>query len=102
MALKNAREELYELVRDIPVGKVAGYGQLGKMLNTPVSGLIVGKWMATAPPEVPWQRVIGADGSIKTFGRGPEFGLEQKRLLELEGVTFSGEIVDKHLFVDWE
>ncbi len=100
MALKNAREELYDLVREIPAGKVAGYGQLGKMLNTPVSGLIVGKWMATAPPDVPWQRVIGADGSIKTFGRGPEFGLEQRRLLEDEGVEFTGECAESRFFCD--
>jgi methylated-DNA-protein-cysteine methyltransferase-like protein len=102
VALKNAREELYDLVREIPVGRVAGYGQLGKMLSSPVSGLIVGKWMASAPPDLPWQRVIGADGSIKTFGRGPEFGIEQRQLLEGEGVVFNGECVESRFFVDWE
>jgi methylated-DNA-protein-cysteine methyltransferase related protein len=102
MALRNAREELYDLVRKIPKGQVAGYGQLGKLLTSPVSGLIIGKWMASAHADVPWQRVIGADGTMKTFGRGPEFGVEQIHLLEQEGIVLTENRVPKQYFVDWD
>ncbi len=80
-------------MRSIPSGKVTGYGRVGQMLDRPVSGLLVGRWMASAPEDVPWWRVIGADGTIKTFKRGPEHGLRQRSLLEREGVEFDGDRV---------
>ena len=69
------------------------YGMLGRSITSPVSGLIAGKWMAQCPPDAPWWRVIGADGTIKTFGRGPEIGVEQARFLRDEGFEIDGEQV---------
>lgn len=77
MAHVNSRlEELWAIVSAIPPGQVRGYGEVGRELTHPVSGLLIGRWMAQAPEGVPWWRVVGADGSIKTFKRGPstEFG----------------------------
>ncbi len=99
MALNTRLEELWTLVQAIPPGRVVGYGQLGKELTNPVSGLLVGKWMAMAPEGVPWWRVVGGDGSLKTAKRGPEFGKAQQKLLEDEGVEFDGEVIPPRHFV---
>lgn len=94
--------ELYDLVREIPVGRVQGYGALGRMLRNPVSGLVVGRWMAHCPLEAPWWRVVGADGSLKTYRVGPHVGLEQRELLIQEGVEFVGDQVHPSFFVHSE
>lgn len=95
MAHVNSRlEELWAIVSAIPPGQVRGYGEVGRELTHPVSGLLIGRWMAQAPEGVPWWRVVGADGSIKTFKRGPEHGIRQRKLLEDEGVGFVGDAVN--------
>lgn len=91
-------EQLWELVRAIPFGKVAGYGALGRALDRPVSGLVVGKWMAVAPPDVPWWRVVASDGSLRTARRDPGLALSQKRHLEGEGVAFTSDRVSAEAF----
>lgn len=92
------RQELYDLLPKIPEGTVVSYGAIGRALENPVSGLVAGKWMATCPPDLPWWRVIGADGTLKTFNRSPEIALEQRRLLEAENVTFNeeGQVLQSH------
>ena len=85
------RQELYDLLPKIPEGTVVSYGAIGRALENPVSGLVAGKWMATCPPNLPWWRVIGADGTLKTFNRSPEIALEQRQKLESEGVTFNDQ-----------
>lgn len=87
-------EELFKIVSQIPHGKVVSYGDLGKALNNPVSGLIVGKWMANCPPELPWWRVITKKGVIAIFNRDPALGILQRELLKKEGVPFLGDLVD--------
>lgn len=80
-------QRLWSLVRTIPAGHVTSYGALGQLLMPRVSGLLVGKWMALAPEDVPWWRVVGADGSLKTWKRGPEVAEEQIARLQDEGVA---------------
>lgn len=94
--------ELAALVRQVPIGRCASYGSLGKAMRNPVSGFLAGKWMARlderydAGPEgeVPWWRIVKADGTIATFDRDPTIGLLQKRQLIKEGVPFIDERVD--------
>ena len=45
---------------------------------------------ACEDPDVPWQRVVRADGSLAK-------GARQRRLLEAEGIPFRGERVDMEL-----
>ncbi len=87
-------EHLWKLVREIPAGRCATYGALGQALPNPVSGKIVGGWMAQAPADVPWWRVIAKGGGFPIAKRDPILGLTQKQLLEQEGVPFLGEVVD--------
>ncbi|MCW5941023.1 MAG: MGMT family protein [Fimbriimonadaceae bacterium] len=83
-----AREELYRLVRTIPPGRLATYGDLGRSLSRPVSGLIVGGWMASCPADAPWWRVVGRDGTLLLAKRSPHFAADQQSRLEAEGVPF--------------
>ena len=86
-------EQVWALVRQIPAGKVATYGQIAKMLPQPDDTSIdafrlsasrwVGLAMAACPDDVPWQRIVNSQGKISH----PEAG-KQKKLLEEEGVLF--------------
>jgi methylated-DNA-protein-cysteine methyltransferase-like protein len=88
--------QVWELVRQVPPGKVTTYGQIARLLPLPEgveerSYLTLGpRWvggaMAKCPEDVPWQRVINSKGEI-SLRPGAE---EQRRLLEDEGVEFDG------------
>ena len=87
-------EQVWELVRQIPAGKVAAYGQIALMLPPPNGVEIeayktfgprwVGGAMAACPDDVPWQRVINSQGKISERA-GAE---KQRQLLEEEGIVF--------------
>lgn len=77
-------ERVYALVRQIPPGRVASYGQLALLLGNPRGARQVGWAMRCCPDGVPWQRVVMADGSIA----GGEFSGLRRALLEGEGVPF--------------
>lgn len=68
----NFYERVYELVRRIPAGKCASYGQLALMLGNPRASRAVGHAMrACRTPGVPAHRVVRADGSTTpAFGPG--------------------------------
>lgn len=94
--------QLYELVRRIPEGKVTSYGELGKALPNPVSGLIIGRWMALCPPDVPWWRVVAKDGEIKVWKRDSVLETIQIEKLQFEGHTIQkGKVIltDGNLFL---
>jgi methylated-DNA-protein-cysteine methyltransferase-like protein len=82
-------ERIYEIVRCIPPGKVATYGQIAKLLGQPQAARTVG-WAMGAIPEgsnVPWQRVINSQGRI-SLPPGSPGAVLQRTLLEDEGVVF--------------
>jgi methylated-DNA-protein-cysteine methyltransferase-like protein len=89
-------EKVYRLVRTIPRGRVATYGQVARLLGVPRGARAVG-WALRAlrggrDQRVPWHRVVGAGGRISLrAGSGPS---EQRRRLRAEGVTFRREAVD--------
>lgn len=75
---------VWELLRRIPAGQTASYGDLARKLGDPTLARAVGRanGQNPLPIVVPCHRVIGADGSLVGFGGG----LERKRwLLEHEG-----------------
>jgi methylated-DNA-protein-cysteine methyltransferase related protein len=79
---------IYDLVRQIPAGKVATYGQIAGVVGG-CTARMVGYAMAATPDgsNVPWQRVINAKGKISPHGAG--FGtLIQEQLLLEEGIEF--------------
>ena len=85
---------VYALVRGIPRGRVATYGQVAVMLGVPRAARAVGWALRALPPaaRVPWHRVVGAEGRISPrTGPGPAV---QRRRLRAEGVVFRGGCVD--------
>lgn len=82
-------EKVRAVVRRIPCGQVATYGQIAQIVGgcTP---RMVGYCLASLPPGsgVPWQRVINSQGRISPRAGGP--GAEiQRQLLLAEGVAFT-------------
>lgn len=88
--------QVWQVVRQIPAGRVAAYGQIAALVLPPqgVSAEEYRAWgarwvggaMAACPQDVPWQRVLNAQGKISLpEQRG---GLKQRQLLEAEGVSF--------------
>ena len=85
---------VWEIVRQVPPGNVATYGQIAGMIPPPGSLNLkdyeafgarwVGSAMANCPDDVPWQRVINSQGKI-SLRAGAE---RQVELLNLEGVDF--------------
>lgn len=88
--------QVWELVRQVPAGQVVTYGQIAQLIPPPrdlslkdyhaFGARWVGSAIALCPPDVPWHRVINAQGKISQRRGGGEF--EQRHLLESEGVLF--------------
>lgn len=88
-------EQVWSIVRQVPIGRVATYGQITELIPRPEGiSLIdyqtsasrwVGLAMAACPDLVPWQRVVNSQGQIS---HRPEAG-KQKERLEAEGLVFS-------------
>ncbi len=85
---------IYATVRQIPVGKVATYGQISRIVGR-CSAQMIGFALAALgkqhdAEDVPWQRVVNAKGKISPHGYG--FGTNMQRvLLEEEGIVFNLE-----------
>jgi methylated-DNA-protein-cysteine methyltransferase related protein len=86
---KNYRERVYEIVRQIPTGRVMTYGQIAIILGEGYTARTVGYVMHGADSEsVPWQRVINSQGKCSTGRMTIPMNLQQE-LLEAEGIEFS-------------
>lgn len=80
-------ERIYAVVRLIPRGRVATYGQIAAYVGRCMPRQ-VGYAMAALPyQDVPWQRVINSKGMI-SFPKHSHGALEQRELLEAEGIVF--------------
>ena len=74
------------LVRRIPRGRVATYGQLAALVGKPRSARAVGQVMSRADG-VPWHRVVNSQGGVSRRARVT--GMVTQRIrLEQEGVVF--------------
>lgn len=105
----NSFEKIYEIVRQIPEGKVSTYGQIAFLAGNPQWSRVVGyalhvnpfPWESTKDEKaVPCHRVVnrfGEPSSAFAFG-----GVNQQiELLENEGVEFDGDHVDMERFL-WD
>jgi len=76
-------EEILRRIRAVPAGFVTTYGDV-----CPGAPRLAGQVLSRCDdPDVPWQRVVRADGSLAK-------GTRQRRLLDAEGTPFRGERVD--------
>ena len=89
MQRSGSYEKIYAVVRRIPHGRVATYGQVAELAGLGGHARQVGYALHALRPgsRVPWQRVVNAQGRVSARS---EFGTEQlqRTLLEQEGVCF--------------
>ncbi|MGA7413636.1 MAG: MGMT family protein [Bryobacteraceae bacterium] len=93
---KNAKAAALEtaivrVIQQIPRGQVATYGQVAAAAGYPRYHRQVAQVLRRIGHSLPWHRVLGAGGQIKTRLDG---GLEQRLRLEMEGVRFRGSRVN--------
>lgn len=94
-------DAFYDVVRHIPAGQVATYGQVAELAGFPGCARQVGRALAMLPPgsDVPWQRVLNARGVISL---PPGDGLERQRdALRAEGVEVSEDGVVRFRACRW-
>lgn len=87
---KDAVDAIYDVIRRIPRGWVATYGQVAAMAGLPRRARLVGRVLQRLDPavKIPWHRVVNAKGEISySLSRNGGDAL-QRRLLEKEGFEF--------------
>ena len=88
----NTFEKIYEVVKSIPKGKVATYGQVALLAGNPRWARVVGYALHINPEPgaIPCHRVVNREGKVAL---GFAFGGEgvQRQLLESEGIVFESD-----------
>ncbi|MFK7865143.1 MAG: MGMT family protein [Pseudohongiellaceae bacterium] len=82
-------EKIWQVVHQIPKGKVASYGQVARLAGLPGYARFVGTTMKKLPEgsKLPWHRVANAAGKL-SFPQDSKMYQTQKSRLESEGVVF--------------
>lgn len=81
-------QNIYSIVKQIPVGKIATYGQIARLAGMPNHARQVGYALAASGDiNIPWQRVVNASGEISKR-KNPDIENYQRMLLEAEGIKF--------------
>jgi len=86
----DAYVKIYAVVRGIPRGRVMTYGAVARRAGLPGRARQVGYALHALPSkaeDVPWQRVVNAEGRISLADWEGGAGL-QRSILEAEGVVF--------------
>ncbi|CAN5371826.1 hypothetical protein BH11ARM2_BH11ARM2_19910 [soil metagenome] len=87
------------VVRLIPSGRTATYGDVGQACDPPLSGLVVGRVLQRADSdEVPWWRVMARDGSYPVHRIDPQLEVVQRERLAAEGVDPDEPLVKRFDF----
>lgn len=91
----NLRETLWQVIAQIPEGKVATYGQIASLAGLPGYARQVGNTLKKLPKDtkLPWHRVVNAKGQISFPEDSPAYRLQRSRL-ESDGVLFGRGRVD--------
>ena len=87
--MTNNYSQIYRIVRRIPRGRVATYGQIAELAGLDGHARQVGYALHAVPAsmKLPWHRVINARGEVSPRTRGDSHEL-QRELLEAEGIAF--------------
>lgn len=91
--------EICQVIKTIPQGRVASYGEIAARAGLPRRARLVGRVLREADGALalPWHRVVRADGCL-AFAPGSVEFIEQRRRLAAEGVEVSGRRVDIRRF----
>jgi methylated-DNA-protein-cysteine methyltransferase related protein len=87
-----AVEAICAVIRRIPRGWVATYGQVAAMAGMPRRARLVGRVLQRLDPatKIPWHRVVNAKGEVSYSLSRNGGDVVQRRLLEKEGIKFDG------------
>ncbi|OGD86700.1 hypothetical protein A2Z23_03115 [Candidatus Curtissbacteria bacterium RBG_16_39_7] len=87
------QKQVLEVVKKIPKGKVATYGQIAQILGKTKASRAVGQALKRNPTPiiVPCHRVISSDGNLGGYLGGPD---KKMRLLISEGVEIQNSKID--------
>jgi methylated-DNA-protein-cysteine methyltransferase-like protein len=103
MADYNFYDNVYDVARQIPAGRVTSYGAIASYLGTKGSSRMVGYAMqaaGSAQPPVPAHRVVNRQGLLTAkFHFGGDL---MQRLLEAEGVKVKDDQVQDFKTVFWD
>jgi len=98
MSDKSFYEQVYDLVRQIPRGRVTSYGRVAQMLGRPNAARAVGYALSalkdeqtTVAKDVPWHRVINSQGRI-TISNREHSAEDQALLLRAEGIMVGDDM----------
>jgi methylated-DNA-protein-cysteine methyltransferase related protein len=88
-----AVEKICAVVRRIPLGWVATYGQVAAMAGMPRRARLVGRVLQHLDPttKIPWHRVVNAKGEVSYSLSRNGGDILQRRLLEKEGIRFDNK-----------
>ena len=91
----NKYELIWEMVKQIPKGKVASYGDVATLSGLIGQQRLVGYALHNLPRNsgVPWQRVVNAQGKISLPKKSGSYA-RQKRMLVNEGIIFIKDKID--------
>jgi methylated-DNA-protein-cysteine methyltransferase related protein len=87
----SAYEKIYAVVRRIPAGKVATYGQVAGLAGLSGKARLVGYalYKVQIADDIPWQRVVNAKGEVSYAVSRNGADHVQRNLLEQEGIEFN-------------
>ncbi len=93
------REAIYLALMSVPAGNVITYGQLASLAGLPGAARLAGTVLCGLPEktELPWHRVINAQGKISLPEDSPGHQ-EQKRRLEAEGIKFNNNKISLRIY----
>jgi methylated-DNA-protein-cysteine methyltransferase-like protein len=85
-----AYDRIFAVVRRIPRGRVATYGQVAALAGLAHAPRVAGYALHALPQgtPLPWHRVVGAGGRLSLARKSPDGALTQRLRLEHEGVGF--------------
>ncbi len=85
------KERVYDLVAQIPEGRLMSYGDIAALCGEAHAARIVGGLAHFGPTELPWQRVVNREGGLASGYYGGKNG--HKLALEAEGVLVSDDFI---------
>lgn len=96
---KEFTQRVFNIVNNIPKGRVMTYGQIAALCGAPWAAWEVGQIAHMGPSDLPWQRVVNKHGSL---ARGYPGGINFHKFdLENEGIIVTGNHVNVKELLWW-
>ena len=83
------KEKIWQVIHNIPEGKVLSYGEVARLAGLPGYGRYVGYVLKNLPAgtKLPWHRVVNAQGRLSFPSDSRQYQFQKSRL-EAEGIVF--------------